>query len=92
MALIDFFCVDVTLNTSKVLNTIVLLFFLFSMYSLTNRSICVSLQNMLRAHDNEIDQLLKQHRQMQEKLSTAQLQECRAMQKKVKMDQVYFSI
>ena len=47
-------------------------------------------QNLLRAHDNEIEQLMKQYRQLQEKLATAQLLECKAMQKKVKLDQVMF--
>jgi Polo kinase kinase len=47
-------------------------------------------QNLLRAHDNELEQLTKQYRQMQEKLATAQLQECKTLQKKVKMDQVSF--
>lgn len=45
-------------------------------------------QNLLRSHDGEIDQLLKQYRQTQEKLAMAQMQECKQLQKKVKVDQV----
>ena len=43
---------------------------------------------LLRTHDTELDQLMRQNRQSQEKLSTAQLAECKSLQKKLKAEQV----
>jgi len=50
--------------------------------------LCVCDQTMLRTHDSELDQLMRQNRQSQEKLSAAQVAECKALQKKLKSEQV----
>jgi len=44
---------------------------------------------LLRTHDGELDQLMRQNRQSQEKLSSTQVSECKALQKKLKAEQVY---
>jgi len=43
---------------------------------------------LLRAHDSELDHLMRQNRQSQEKLSASQVTECKALQKKLKAEQV----
>jgi len=46
---------------------------------------------LLRTHDAELEQLMRQNRQSQEKLSATQVAECKAVQKKLKAEQVCLS-
>ena len=49
---------------------------------------CVGEQMLLRTHDAELDQLMRQNRQSQEKLAATQVAECKALQKKLRTEQV----